>query len=275
MVPHHLVTNRAELETVSRQASQSAYMGDNSAIVRVLGKYIMWVDTNDIGIAPHLSLNGFWESWITLAMARALRPGWTCVDVGANHGYYTLVMADAVGASGKVIAIEPNPRLCELLTRSVIANGFEQWVVTSDRAVTDSDQSTARLVVPIDRSGSGTLYREPAGTDVTIEVDTLSLDTIAQMATRIDLIKIDAEGSEETILRGGTALFAQNADVIVIVEINCARYQNPVGFIEFIKQLGFPLRYIDFDGSVLPISDQDILYGHGNKDLMLYLQRTS
>src|SRR5688572_23436882 len=110
MVPQYLVPNRTGWEMVSCQASQTAYMGDNTAIVRVLGKYIMWVDTTDIGITPHLSLNGYWESWITLAMARVLQPGWTCIDVGANHGYYTLIMADAVGPSGKVISIEPNPR---------------------------------------------------------------------------------------------------------------------------------------------------------------------
>ena len=44
------------------------------------------------------------------ALARTLRPDWHCLDIGANHGYYTLVMADAVGPEGRVVPVEPTPR---------------------------------------------------------------------------------------------------------------------------------------------------------------------
>ena len=72
-------------------------------LCRVLGKYLMYADSQETGITPHLALHGYWESWITLALARTLRPGWHCLDVGANHGYYTLVMADGAGPDGRVV----------------------------------------------------------------------------------------------------------------------------------------------------------------------------
>ena len=103
------------LEAVSREHSRALYLGDQMVLCRVLGKYLMYADSQETGITPHLAMDGYWESWITLALARTVRPGWHCLDVGANHGYYTLVLADGAGPEGRVSPIEPTPRLAELL----------------------------------------------------------------------------------------------------------------------------------------------------------------
>ena len=96
--------DRGALESASRRMCQTARLSDDQLICRVLGKYIMYVDPRDRGITPHLALNGFWEAWVTVALARLIQPGWRCVDVGANVGYFTLLMADAVGPDGRVAA---------------------------------------------------------------------------------------------------------------------------------------------------------------------------
>ena len=49
-----------EFETVCRENSGYAYLGNNKALCRVLGKYKIYVDTRDIGITPHLVTDGFW-----------------------------------------------------------------------------------------------------------------------------------------------------------------------------------------------------------------------
>ena len=72
-------------------------------------KYLMCADAQETGITPHLCMDGYQESWITIALACTLRPGWHCLHVGANHGYYTLIMADAVGREGRVVPVEPTP----------------------------------------------------------------------------------------------------------------------------------------------------------------------
>ena len=57
---------------------------------------------SDLMLGPRLILDGFWEAWVTLAIGRHIQPGFHCVDVGANYGYYSLVMAAAAGATGRV-----------------------------------------------------------------------------------------------------------------------------------------------------------------------------
>ncbi len=66
-------------------------------LCRLLGDYLACVDDRDLMLGPRLVLDGFWESWVTLAIARHLQRGCWCVDVGPNYGSYTLLMAGACG----------------------------------------------------------------------------------------------------------------------------------------------------------------------------------
>lgn len=265
--------NRTHLETISRNACKTAYFGDGVAIVRILDRLKMWVDTRDVALSPHLCLDGYWESWVTLAMLRALQPGWNCIDVGAHLGYYTLIMADAAGPSGRVIAVEPNPRLRTILGRSIATNGLGDRTVISDRALSDTDDEGAQLVLPMESSLNGSIRRAPGELDETIQVHTATLDTITDGLGHVDLVKIDAEGSEEAIWAGGMRTLRLNPRIVVIMEINCVRYEDPARFLQAIESEGFPLRYIEQDGSIQPVPAARILAEWNSEDLMLYLQR--
>src|SRR5208283_897383 len=58
------------------------------------------------------------------ALAALARPGMTVLDIGANLGLYSLLLARSVGPSGRVIAFEPDPDLCALLRANCAANGL-------------------------------------------------------------------------------------------------------------------------------------------------------
>ena len=64
-------------------------------------------------------MDGFWEYWLTKYFAEQIKPGDTVIDIGANLGYYTLLAGDLVTATGRVVAVEPNPLVFELLSKSV------------------------------------------------------------------------------------------------------------------------------------------------------------
>ncbi len=78
---------RPEVEAEIRGLTQTAYIGNHQALCRILGRYKMYVDTRDVGIASHLMLEGFWELWVTMAMMRGVRRGSVVADIGANLGY--------------------------------------------------------------------------------------------------------------------------------------------------------------------------------------------
>jgi FkbM family methyltransferase len=238
----------------------------------VLGKYLMYADAQETGITPHLCMDGYWESWITVALARTLRQGWHCLDIGANHGYYTLVMADAVGQRGRVAPVEPTPRLAELLRETLDVNGFP-GVTVMQKAASRTDGDELRLVVPPHRSMNARLSDVAGPYDAVFDVETVTVDALTRDWPRVDLIKIDVEGAEEDVWQGMQRTIAQNPRLVVILELNVDRYEDPRAFLEAIKLVGLRLRYIDFDAEVKDVAIDQLLSRQVGQDWMLYLSR--
>jgi FkbM family methyltransferase len=273
VIPHWLTISTAEIEQTSRAQVQAAYFGDETILCRILGRYLMYADTNDVGITPHLSMNGYWESWITLALARVIRPGWHCLDVGANHGYYTLLMADGVGPSGQVLAVEPNPDPVRRLQHTLDVNGFVSHVGVVQKAASDVDGDRVELFIAENRGMNASL-RGDAGKSRTERVETVTIDALTRDWRRVDLVKIDVEGAEERVWRGMTSTLGSNPELTIILEVNTNRYDEPAQFFESIKRAGFELRYIDFDGELKPVEVDRLLHERRGEDWMLFLQRT-
>ena len=183
-----------------------------------------------------------------LAIAAApLGEGSVAVDVGANVGFYTLYLARAVGASGRVHAFEPNPKLCRRLRRHVELNGFTN--VTVNCVALSGSHGRAELVVPPgDNSGAAGLASDGNGMDgsTRIEVPVTTLDDYAteQGVDRIDVVKIDVEGYEPFVLEGARGVI-QTFKPRMLVEVNTlalARYGwEPDGLLNTIQSLGYEL----------------------------------
>jgi FkbM family methyltransferase len=245
-----------------------------TALCRVLGRYKMYVDLRDRGFAPHLMFEGYWEYWITDFMWRNVKPGQVALDVGANHGYYTLLLADLVGARGKVHAFEPNPRLAELLGQSIMLNGFWHIVETRAAAVGDRDGGTARLVVPVRDPKNAHLAApgqgvapgsDTAGTAVR-EVPLTTLDEA--VPGRADFLKIDVEGAEEAVWRGMQRLIARSPGIAILMEFNPLRCLDARGVLSEMAAR-FPLREVTFAGVAAPCEPEEVL--RRRDDTMLYL----
>lgn len=273
MNPLMQCADRNALEAEARHLYQTAPLGNGVVLCRVLGKYVFYADVEDIGITPHLCLDGFWESWITLVIMRVVQPGWRCIDIGANFGYYTLLLADLAGPAGCVLAIEPNPQAVRLLERSVEVNGFQNFTQIVQCAASDRDGKRVSLAVPRARSMDASLFRKPSSSDNLVSVQTVTVDEAAAGWPQVDFIKIDTEGSEESIWRGMRRTLQRNPQISIIMEWRYARYRDPHGFLSSIRQAGFTLRYIDYDGSIRDTEEEKILDEKRNEDWMLFLQR--
>lgn len=151
-----------------------------------------------------------------------LSAGDTFLDIGANHGTFALPLASVVGPTGHVIAFEPQPRLVEVLRRSIAANAFTFCTVI-EGACGDDDRDLTFFVPPL--SGGGSLFHKSAGPDAltTMTVRQRRLDDV--MATRPVhgrvAVKLDVEGAEVEVLRGGRK-FLRAHRPLMLIEMNQA-----------------------------------------------------
>ncbi len=270
LLPQYLLRERNELERVSRQNAQTAYLGDNRMLTRVLGKYFMYVDTTDINISPYLAMDGYWEAWTTLAMARILRPGMRCLDVGANFGYYSVLMGDAVGDDGVVVALEPNPKVTLFLDPTIKVNGLEKRVTILEKAAYSQDDANLNFVVPKNSPMNGAIGVS-ASKEESLTVGTTTLDTLTRNWDRVDFAKIDTEGAEWDVWKGMQQMIDRNPNISIIMEFNSSRGYDTELFLNSIRAKEFPIRHIDNNSRFTSVSDREIL--SSNQDWLLYLHR--
>lgn len=260
-------------ESIIRNACSAVYLGQNSALCRVLGRYKAYVDTTDVGLSSHLMLDGYWEMWVTETLAELVRPGMIVADIGANIGYFTLLMAELVGPTGQVHAFEPNPRLAELLGKSLLVNGFSRWASLHQTALGDRGDQSVTLVVPQDTPMNA--YILPLGAEVPpggVEVPVARLDSREDWRS-IELAKIDVEGAEELVWAGAQGLLDSGNLRTVVLEFNPHRYQDASAFLERLYAHGFALNDLTLGDGVLPTNRDAILNRPGTEDIMLVLRR--
>lgn len=273
----HLRTHsRQRNEAVIRQLCANAYLGGGRSLCRVLGRYKMIVDTTDVGLSSHLLLDGYWEMWLTELLTDLVKPGMKVVDVGANLGYFSLLMSDLVGSTGQVHAFEPNTDLARRMMQSLAINGFDGIATVHEQALADAETDVL-LVVPIDEPKNGHLLPadHPVAGDKATEtrlIRTRRLDSYSYLHDA-DIIKIDADTSEMTIWHGMAGILQGNRPLTIVLEFARIRYDNPGGFIDEILSEGFTLSIITLEGGVQPISREAILAASPTEDVMLLLVR--
>jgi FkbM family methyltransferase len=163
-----------------------------------------------------------YEPGVTLLMRSLLRSRRSVLDIGANIGYYT-VLAATLAPEAEVHAFEPWPLLFERLHRNVALNGFRR-VHLSRVAVSDRDGS-AVLHLPSPSPGdlhltNASLLPGFTAQGSIMEVPVTRLDTYChgRVTRQVDLIKIDVEGAELSVLRGmGDLLDRWRPDIILEV----------------------------------------------------------
>ncbi len=273
----HLVTqSRQRNEAVIRQLCANAYLGEGRSLCRVLGRYKMVVDTTDVGLSSHLLLDGYWEMWLTELLAQIVKPGMKAIDVGANLGYFSLLMADLVGPSGQVHAFEPNADLARRMAQSLAINGFDSIATVHEQALADTEADVL-LVVPTDEPKNAHLLPadHPVSEDMAVEsrlMRTRRLDSYLELHDA-DVIKIDADTSEMTIWHGMYGILENARPLTIVLEFARIRYEDPGAFIDRIIADGFTMSVITLEEGIRSISREAVLSAPLTEDVMLLLIR--
>jgi len=182
----------------------------------------------DAFLLEHFNHGLCFEPEILWVLLHTLQEGDRAIDVGANIGFFTMLMSCLVGESGHVLACEPGsnnlPTLRWHLKRNKIFN-----VEIDERPVWSKAGPIDFYLNPDDRS-SNALF-DPAQWDQNIKakqnpqkllLDATTLDDLAGGldCRRLKVIKIDTEGADQRVLEGASNLFEMYQPPFVIVELN-------------------------------------------------------
>lgn len=172
---------------------------NSDAVVRVdgLGTFRIRGDTDDLGhvMAVH-------HEPIFRLISDLVRPGDTVIDAGANIGGITIRLADAVGPTGRVLAVEMIPETAAILRDNVSLNGLENIQVV-ERAMSARSGEHVEASIPDALFGMASIFPDlKAAAWQTRSVETTTLDEIIGDTARIALMKMDLEGAEAMTLEG-------------------------------------------------------------------------
>ena len=172
-------------------------------IVDVNG-YKLAVIPGDLGISSELMMFKTHEPLTTKLLSKELKKGMTCLDIGGNIGYYTLLESNIIGNTGKVIAIEPSPPNFQHLKKNLELQDAKN-VDAYNFAAGDVDGNVNFLVYK-ESNGSFTI---PDGetTDLPgelIKVSAKRIDTFLDEldVNHVDFVRMDVEGYESHIIEG-------------------------------------------------------------------------
>lgn len=262
---------RDENEALIRSLCRPVRLED-AVLCRVLGRYKMYVDPHDIGLAPHLMLDGIWEMHITEAVLGFVRSGMTVVDAGANQGYYTMLFSELVGPEGRVLAAEPNPRMMSLLCRSAAVNGFQNRILPIELPLSARSGDRVNLQIPDGLPQNASMVWGDGAHPDMITLSTTTLDEQVGDGP-IDFIKIDVEGAEEAVWSGMDRILARQKPLAIFLEFSPVRYPDPEAFLHRMMGRGFALAMVHGYGGVRAASIPEVLAGPEHQDRILALVR--
>ena len=214
---------------------------------------IEWLTVNGLHIATDKSEGSVspqvaagYEPHVTHTMQKILKSGDTFIDVGANIGVHVARATQLVGASGRVIAVEPNTENCRLLLLTIEKNGLHN-VTLIPSALSDTGDWTWFGTHIGSNGGVLPTTGETLSQGFGFIVPIRRLDEIAPIGTR--LIKIDVEGAEISVLRSGLATLQRDRPAI-IMEFSCEMVHRVSGIeprtaLVWIEGLGYEIAVIN------------------------------
>jgi FkbM family methyltransferase len=197
------------------------------------------------------------ENYETLVQAQIknhLKPGDVFIDVGANVGFHTLLGARLVGNKGRVLAFEPSKENVKLLAYHRRVNNLNQIAIYSDALGDEIKDSVDFVLVDGGRHSSNSLtfkhdvaYISEEQKQIT-QVSMTTIDYVCQHENVVPkLIKIDVEGAELFVLRGGKEVLTKHRPIIILglhpfwmpVE------HTPEKLNDFLCECGYGIKHVD------------------------------
>ncbi len=200
------------------------YVGQNRMLVRTCWNLPLLLPADDLSITPALVLHGTFELSLQRFILRTLRAGDRAMDIGANVGTHTILMAQAVGPTGHVVAYEAMPDLAEFVRDNVTMNCLAPQVTVVQKAAW-SGEATLQFTGTTKYRGNGSIrpksdeYLARYGADEFRQIEVQAESPAVHDARGpFALVKVDVEGAEPEVLLGLEAMIRGGRIAVLVIE---------------------------------------------------------
>ncbi len=270
-----LSTSREDAQAWMKSQTRSTYLGRDVVLCQILGQCKFLVRGDYTGMAPHLIFDGFWEFWLTRYLAQVVKPGDHVLDVGANHGYFTVLAGLLNAPGGRITAYEPATDVHGCLVKSVALNGLYGRSRVVNAGVGHVEQAkTHSFLRHAAEPHNGRFLQAGESVEAAASVGEVLDFTVkplrAEDFDRLDVVKIDVEGAELDVLDSGKELF-DTYDPTIICEVNLGRHY---GYGDVMDRLGRggELLYLDEDAQI-KLFDAETAEASRGHDILVVRQR--
>ncbi len=206
-----------------------------------VGRSNFWYLSNDEFIGKRVALRKY-EQYETEVMMKNIDEGDVVVDVGANIGYYSVLVAEKVGPKGRVFAIEPEEKNFEILKKNIETNKFRNVKLIKAGAGVRNEER----ILEVSQNNYGDHRVGSQISDVRCQekerqrVKIIRLDDVIE--DKVDLLKIDTQGFEPYVIEGSKRIIEEDRPEIFL-EYTPEVYENKKNR-EIIEELFGKYKYI-------------------------------
>jgi len=256
--------NKLKLKKELKIEKFSDFIDIDDIMIKEINDHLFLLDKGDAYTLETYSNVEYHEKTTVSFLDRIIKKGMNVINVGANIGYFTLLIAKLVGNDGKVYAFEPSIRTSKLLQKNIELNKYQNISVET-KAVSDQNNIVDLWV------GRGSVFnfvsskapeKDPELFKTTAKTTSID-DFISENKIKLDFLFMDAEGSEMKILEGMKKTLQENPNLTIITEYNPYTLEltdtSPKLFLELIEKKGFLIYLIDEEKkNVIEVSKEEV-----------------
>ena len=195
-----------------------------------------------------------WNEFASVKLCRQfVKPGMTVIDVGAHIGYYTRLLSELVGSSGRVFAFEAHPDNYAVLKRNLRGRKYSN-VEIYNCAVSDRKGKMQLYVSP--GSSNHSLIKDYTEASGLIDVESITIDSFLSKREikSVDFIKMDVEGAEPLVIEGMRKIISSSPKFSLLAEYNPQALLSgniaPEKFLRDLHEMGFQVQTIPNDATI-------------------------
>ncbi len=223
-----------------------------------VGDYTIRIRPTEGGIHAGMrkisKVGGEREPELLYILRKEIHKGMICMDLGANIGYVTLLMADEIGPTGKIYAIEPDPANIELLTATMKLNNYNDRTTIFNIGASNKSGQMDFYVGKSSNLGGMAKTKNTKGAVLKVKVDTLT--NFYKDRDVPELIKMDIEGHEVEVMEGMYELVKdKDFSCKIVMELHPIHYNESHSLEYWMKKFlkcGFKVKYVISAGVIVP-----------------------